>query len=126
MRKGSVLSAFFGVMRRDALSLWRRRADALNPIWFAAIVVTLFPLALGPEAAKLARITAPTLVLHGAEDPLVPLAGGQDTARRIPGARLEVIPDMAHDLAPAPHPEIVRRVLAVQLPFLQSVDAAQP
>ena len=56
MRKGSVLSAFFGVMRRDALSLWRRRADALNPIWFAAIVVTLFPLALGPEAAKLARI----------------------------------------------------------------------
>lgn len=56
MRKGSVMSAFFGVMRRDALSLWRRRADALNPIWFAAIVVTLFPLALGPEAAKLARI----------------------------------------------------------------------
>lgn len=49
-------SAFFGVMRRDALSLWRRRADALNPIWFAAIVVTLFPLALGPEAAKLATI----------------------------------------------------------------------
>ena len=78
------------------------------------------------RAAKLARITAPTLVLHGAEDPLVPMAGGQDTARRIPGARLEVIPDMAHDLAPAPHPEIVRRVLAVQLPFLQSVDAAQP
>ncbi len=56
MRKGSVASAFFGVMRRDALSLWQRRSDALNPIWFAAIVVTLFPLALGPEAAKLARI----------------------------------------------------------------------
>ena len=56
MRKGSVASAFFGVLRRDALSLWRRRADALNPIWFALIVVTLFPLALGPEAAKLARI----------------------------------------------------------------------
>lgn len=56
MRKGSVTSAFFGVMRRDALSLWQRRSDALNPIWFAAIVITLFPLALGPEAAKLARI----------------------------------------------------------------------
>lgn len=57
MRKGSALSAFFGVMRRDTLSLWRRRSDALNPIWFAAIVITLFPLALGPEAAKLARIS---------------------------------------------------------------------
>ena len=56
MRKGSATSAFFAVMRRDALSLWRRRADALNPIWFALIVVMLFPLALGPEAAKLARI----------------------------------------------------------------------
>jgi heme exporter protein B len=56
MRKGSVASAFLGVMRRDALSLWRRRSDALNPLWFAAIVVTLFPLALGPEAAKLARV----------------------------------------------------------------------
>ena len=75
------------------------------------------------RAAQLAQIRCPTLVLHGADDPLVPLAGGQDTARRIPGARLEVVPDMAHDLAPAPHPEILRRALAHLLPFLQSVDA---
>ena len=54
---------------------------------------------------------------------LVPPAGGRDTARRIPGAQLAIIEDMAHDLAPVGHPEIVRRVLAVQLPFLQSVTA---
>jgi hypothetical protein len=53
----------------------------------------------------------------------VPLDGAQDTARRIPGAQLAVVPDMAHDLAPAPHPEILRRALAHLLPFLQSVDA---
>ena len=76
------------------------------------------------RAAQLAQIRCPTLVLHGADDPLVPLAGGQDTARRIPGARLEVVPDMAHDLAPAPHPEILRPVQALLIPFLQSAPAA--
>ena len=76
------------------------------------------------RAAQLATIRIPTLVLHGAEDPLVPLDGAQDTARRIPGARLEVVPDMAHDLAPAPHPEILRRVQAQLLPFLQSFGTA--
>ena len=75
------------------------------------------------RAEQLAHIRTPTLVLHGADDPLVPLDGAQDTARRIPGARLAVVPDMAHDLAPAPHPEILRRALAHLLPFLQSVDA---
>ena len=50
---------------------------------------------------RIAGITAPTLVIHGAADPLVPLANGEDTARRIPGARLEVIEAMAHDLPPS-------------------------
>lgn len=76
------------------------------------------------RAAKLARIRCPTLVLHGADDPLVPVAGAKDTARRIPGARFELIADMAHDLVPAPHPDIVRRVLAQLLPFLHAVDTA--
>lgn len=71
------------------------------------------------RADMLRRISCPTLVIHGAEDPLVPRAGSVDTARRIPNAQLEIIPDMAHDLVPVPHPEIVRRVLAVQIPFLR-------
>ena len=53
------------------------------------------------RVARLAAIAAPTLVIHGAADPLVPLANGVDTARRIPGARLEVIDAMAHDLPPS-------------------------
>jgi pimeloyl-ACP methyl ester carboxylesterase len=47
---------------------------------------------------KLATIKAPTVVIHGAQDPLVPLAGGQDTAENIPGAELIVIEGMGHDL----------------------------
>jgi pimeloyl-ACP methyl ester carboxylesterase len=47
------------------------------------------------------EITAPTVVLHGADDPLVPVAGGRDTAENIPGAELRIIPGMGHDLPPA-------------------------
>jgi len=49
----------------------------------------------------LARIQCPTLVVHGAADPLVPLACAQDTAARIPAARLQVIDGMGHDWPPA-------------------------
>ena len=50
------------------------------------------------RARKLRSVRAPTLVLHGTHDPLVPLAGGEDTAANIPGARLRVIPGMGHSL----------------------------
>ncbi|MDJ0785713.1 MAG: alpha/beta hydrolase [Myxococcota bacterium] len=49
---------------------------------------------------QLAAITRPSLVIHGADDPLIPLAAGEDTARSIPGAELLVIPGMGHDLPP--------------------------
>jgi pimeloyl-ACP methyl ester carboxylesterase len=54
--------------------------------------------ASGDRSALLRTITAPTLVIHGAADPLVPPACGRDTARAVPGARLEVIEGMGHDL----------------------------
>ncbi|HET9482936.1 MAG TPA: heme exporter protein CcmB, partial [Xanthomonadales bacterium] len=56
MTPGSPLSAFTALLRRDLLAFWRRRADLLNPILFALMIATLFPLALGPESQKLARI----------------------------------------------------------------------
>jgi pimeloyl-ACP methyl ester carboxylesterase len=40
-------------------------------------------------------------VLHGADDPLVPVAGGRDTAANIEGAELRIVPGMGHDLPPA-------------------------
>ncbi len=62
--------------------------------------------------ALLARITAPTLVIHGADDPLVPVAAGIDTARHIPGAQLKVVPGMGHDFAPALQPAIADWIAA--------------
>jgi len=52
----------------------------------------------GDRRNRLRKIAAPTLVIHGREDPLVPLAGGIDTAKHIPGAKLEVIDGMGHNL----------------------------
>jgi len=60
---------------------------------------------------KLATIKAPTVVIHGAADPLVPLAGGQDTAASIPGAELRVIEGMGHDFPPALHDAIVEGIM---------------
>ncbi len=48
----------------------------------------------------LPAITQPTLVVHGLADPLVPLACGQDTAKRIKGAQFVGVEGMGHDLAP--------------------------
>ena len=50
---------------------------------------------------RLATIKAPTLVIHGAADPLVPAACRVSTAESIPGARLEIIEEMAHDIPPS-------------------------
>ena len=52
----------------------------------------------GDRTKEIARITAPTLVIHGDHDPLVNPSGGRATARAIPGARLETIVGMGHDL----------------------------
>jgi pimeloyl-ACP methyl ester carboxylesterase len=65
--------------------------------------------ASGDRIELLQTIQAPTLVIHGAADPLVPLAGGVDTAKLVPGARLEVIEGMGHDL-PA---QLIERLLAL-------------
>jgi|SRR5579871_527301 len=69
-------------------------------------------MASGDRRAALKRIKAPTVVLHGADDPLVPLAGGKDTAENIAGAELRVIPGMGHDLPPALFPAVVDAIEA--------------
>jgi pimeloyl-ACP methyl ester carboxylesterase len=59
---------------------------------------------------KLRSVRAPTLVLHGSDDPLVPLAGGEDTAANIPGAHLRVVPGMGHFLPEALVPMLVDEI----------------
>jgi pimeloyl-ACP methyl ester carboxylesterase len=60
------------------------------------------PLAGGERlpAGSLARIAAPALVVHGDQDPMFPLAHGEQLAREIPGARLLVLEGVGHELPP--------------------------
>jgi ABC-type transport system involved in cytochrome c biogenesis, permease component len=53
---GSTPTACAALLRRDLTLAWRRRGDIALPVLYAVIVVTLFPFALGPEPALLARI----------------------------------------------------------------------
>ncbi|MCF8207416.1 MAG: alpha/beta fold hydrolase [Methylotenera sp.] len=64
------------------------------------------------RAERLPRITAPTLVLHGEADPLIPVAAAHDLARRIPGARLQTLPGWGHDLPEALWPTLAEAVAA--------------
>ena len=52
----------------------------------------------GDRSAMLKTIRQPTRVIHGADDPLVPPAAGQQLAQLIPGATLDLVPGMCHDL----------------------------
>ena len=60
----------------------------------------------------LASVSVPTLVIHGADDPLVPVEGGKDTAEAVPEAELKIIEGMGHDL---PHsgawPQIIDAIV---------------
>ena len=71
---------------------------------------------------RLRGVRAPTLVLHGDEDPLVPMAGGEDTAANIPGARLRIVPGMGHFLPEALVPLLVDEIAGH---CLKAEDAAE-
>ena len=70
----------------------------------AAIIAT------GDRRPFLSAIKAPTLVIHGADDPLIPLEAGKDAARTIPGAEFLVIEGMGHDLPKGVWPRLVEAI----------------
>lgn len=65
---------------------------------------------------RLGSVTAPTLVLHGADDPLIRPAAGEDIARRIPGAVFKSYPKWGHDLADRMSDTLVADIV----PFLRA------
>ncbi|MCV2370709.1 alpha/beta fold hydrolase [Roseateles oligotrophus] len=65
------------------------------------------------RAGQLGRIKAPTLIQHGDQDPLIPVAAAHDLARRIPGAHLDIIKGMGHDLPEQLWPRFVAGIKSV-------------
>jgi pimeloyl-ACP methyl ester carboxylesterase len=74
------------------------------------------------------RITAPTLVIHGADDPLIPHPAGADVAANIDGARLELVAGMGHDLPEELLPDLTSLVVAhcrAVTPATENSEAAE-
>jgi pimeloyl-ACP methyl ester carboxylesterase len=78
-------------------------------------------LAARPRNDRLKALKVPALVIHGADDPLIPASGGEDTARSIPGAELLIVPGMAHDLRESVVPVYLKAIGA----FIRTVEARE-
>lgn len=66
--------------------------------------------ATGDLRPRLARITAPAIVVHGADDPLIPPAAGEDIVASTAGARLMLIDGMGHDLPPPLYDSVIQAI----------------
>jgi pimeloyl-ACP methyl ester carboxylesterase len=95
------------LVRENALSDFRR---CYYPVGFQRQYAGI--MASPDRRPKLATITAPTVVIHGADDPLVPLAGGRDTAENITGAELRIIPGVGHEMPAATQQAFIDGILA--------------
>ena len=67
-------------------------------------------MASGDRVELLKIVKVPTLVLHGADDPLLPVDGGRDVASLVPGARIETFPGWGHDIPREMVPKLAESV----------------
>jgi pimeloyl-ACP methyl ester carboxylesterase len=66
----------------------------------------------GDRSTEVARIHTPTLVIHGDRDRMVNPSGGRATTKAIPGARLQVVKGMGHDLPGGVRAQLVEEIAA--------------
>ena len=101
--------------------LARRSFERSNdPAAFARQLAAIWASRDRTEAVR--TITAPTLVIHGAVDPLIPPSGGRATAAAIEGAELVLVDGMGHDLPQPLWPRIVDAIAA----HVRRAEAARP
>jgi pimeloyl-ACP methyl ester carboxylesterase len=79
-----------------------------------ALIARMQQLVLQDPAPLLARITAPTLLLWGEQDAMIPVANAQDYLRALKDARLVTLPGVGH----LPHEEAPAQALPAVRDFL--------
>ena len=67
-------------------------------------------MASGPRVDLLKTVKVPTLVLHGEDDPLLPVECGRDVAALVPGAKIETFPGWGHDVPEQMVPKLVSSI----------------
>jgi pimeloyl-ACP methyl ester carboxylesterase len=95
-----------GLIRERALRDYRRQFYRPGGARHYAAIM-----AAADRSEKLKKLDIPVTVVHGADDPLLPVDAGYDTARKIPNAELKVIPGMGHDLPAQLHLNLAAAVL---------------
>jgi pimeloyl-ACP methyl ester carboxylesterase len=73
-----------------------REVSATRPVAVAVILRQMQAIGGHDTSARLPEIDAPTLVVHGTEDQMLPCSNGEAIAQAIPGARLEVLEGVGH------------------------------
>ncbi|MEO9140203.1 MAG: alpha/beta fold hydrolase [Jatrophihabitans sp.] len=92
-------------MREVAGRSWDRAPD---PVGIMRQTMAVY--ASGARTDALRELPVRTLVIHGADDPLINVAAGRLTAELIPDARLVVLPGMGHDLPQALWPQLIDEI----------------
>ena len=95
-------------LRERAGRSWDRGYD---PAGFGRQLAAIY--ASGDRTDRLRTLRVPTVVIHGADDPLIRMAAGRATADAIEGAELVVIEGMAHDLPRGAWPQIIDPIAAL-------------
>jgi pimeloyl-ACP methyl ester carboxylesterase len=90
---------------RARIAEWIARGQ--NPACAHALAVEKTP----SWRERLKGLKTPTLVIHGDEDPILPLPHGEAIAQAVPGAKLYVIKGVGHELPPGIMPEIHQEIL---------------
>ena len=110
-----LIQALGHISEREELDRLRARLTlslqrAYNPAGSARQLMAV--LADPDRSDEVARIRCPTLIIHAADDPLVPLPAARHLARLLPHARLEIIERMGHYLPASAMPELARLTIA--------------
>ena len=96
------------VAARAARSMMERGYDAAGNLRNLAAFI-----ASDVTAERLAELEVDTVVIHGSEDPLLPLNYSEDLVAKIPGAELRVYHGAGHNMTPAQVPELVADILSL-------------
>ena len=96
----------------DPAELRARLAASVRRAWRpGGVVRQIVAIAAdGDRTPLLSRIGSPTHIVHGGDDPLVPVAAAHDLQARIAGSTLEIIDGMGHDLPAALWPRLAQAI----------------
>ncbi|KZN30659.1 alpha/beta fold hydrolase [Pseudoalteromonas luteoviolacea] len=95
---------------QDELTLKRQAIEtvdrAYNPHGFQRQLAAMA--ASGSRQNLMSKVKAPTLVIHGAADPIIPSQEGEKTARQIRKSKLKIVPGMGHNFPPELTPKLIK------------------